>query len=293
MWTAAARFLPHGWKSKSIEFSGKDVTALERVRLKNIIILILFMLNCYLLGNMASQRLQAEQAQSRVAEELSRLFAADGIRLDAAIVPSDSAPPTRTPVRSTEEDRTVAMFFLGESLNILNEGGGIYTCRSSSGEALFRSNGSFEIRLLSSQQNAADLIQSFCQTFHYQDLQWNLNQNSGTATALQYVEDCPVTDATVVFRIDSGHVISISGTHLPQNSTVSPDTPLSAATALNLFLQARRSSGAVISSISEIYPCYRLQTTSASPMTLSPAWCIVTNTGTSYVNSSTGTVTLP
>ena len=269
------------------------MTILERVRLKNIIILILAMLNCYLLGSLAVQRLQAENAQARIAQELSRLFSADGIQLEATSVPFVASPSTRTPVRSTEEDRLLAVFFLGESLNTLDEGGGIYTCRSSSGEALFRSNGSFEIRLLTPKQDAASFIQQFCKQFNYQDLQWNFIQNTGTASALQYVDGCPVTDAAVNFRIEDGRLTAVSGIHLPQTSTVSQEETISAATALNLFLQARRSSGAVISSISDMYPCYRLQTTSASPMTLSPAWCIITNTGKCFVNSSTGVVTLP
>ena len=266
---------------------------MERARLKNIIILILALLNCFLLGSMAMQRLQANSAQARLAQELSRLFAADGILLHAADIPTAPAPVTRTPVRSTAEDRLLAIFFLGEELNAQDEGGGIYTCRSSEGEALFRSNGSFEVRLLSDQQDAISLIQRFCQDFHYQDIQWNLMQNSGTVSALQYVDGCPVTDASAVFRIENGRLLSVSGIHLPQASTLSDETPLNAVTALTIFLQERRSSGAVISSVSEVYPCYRLQTTTASPMTLSPAWCIITNTGKCYVDSSTGTVTLP
>ena len=269
------------------------MTALERARLKNIIILILAMLNCFLLGSMAVRRLQADSAQIRLAQELSRLFAADGIALDAASVPSSSSPMTRTPVRSTDEDRLLAVFFLGEELHTQDEGGGIYTCRSSRGEALFRSNGSFEVRLLADQQDADVLIQQFCQDFQYQDLQWDLTQDGGTVSALQYVDGCPVADASVVFRVENGHMLSVSGIHLPQASTASDETPLNAVTALTIFLQERRSSGAVISSVEEVYPCYRLQTTSASPMTLSPAWCITTNTGKCYVNAVTGAVTLP
>jgi len=266
---------------------------LERARLKNIIILILALLNAFLLGSMAVQRLQAGSAQARLAQELSRLFASDGILLNAADIPTIPSPVTKTPVRSTDEDRLLAMFFLGNELNTQDEGGGIYTCRSSRGEAVFRSNGSFEIRLLADQQDAVSLVHTFCEEFHYQDLQWNLFQNSGTISALQYVDGCPVTDASAVFRIENGHLLSVSGIHLPQASTVSDETPLNAVTALTIFLQERRSSGVVISSVSKVYPCYRLQTTTASPMTLSPAWCIVTNTGKCYVNSSTGAVTLP
>ena len=266
---------------------------MERARLKNIIILILAMLNCFLLGSMAVQRLQADSAQTRLAQELSRLFASDGILLDAAAVPTTSSPVVRTPIRSTEEDRLLAVFFLGEELNTQDEGGGIYTCRSSRGEALFRSNGSFEVRLLADQQDAAPLIQRFCQEFHYQDLEWDLSYNSGTVSALQYVDDCPVPDASATFHVAEGRLLSVSGIHLPQTSTVSDEKPLTAVTALTIFLQERRRSGVVISSVSEVYPCYRLQTTTVSPMTLSPAWCIITNTGKCYVNASTGAVTLP
>ncbi len=266
---------------------------MERARLKNIIILILALLNAFLLGSMAVQRLQADSAQARLAQELSRLFASDGILLNAADVPTVPSPVTKTPVRSTDEDRLLAVFFLGDALNTQDEGGGIYTCRSSRGEAIFRSNGSFEVRLLADQQDAATLIQRFCQEFNYQALEWSLSQNNGTVSALQYVDNCPVIDASAVFRVEDGRLLSVSGIHLPQASTVSDETPLNAVTALTIFLQERRRSGVVISSVSEVYPCYRLQTTTASPMTLSPAWCIITNTGKCYVNSSTGAVTLP
>ena len=112
------------------------MTVLERVRLKNIIILILALLNCFLIGTMALRHLQADSAQDRMALELSRLFASDGIMLDAAAVPPVASPATRTPVRNTEEDKLLAAFFLGDQLTAHDEGGGIYTCRSSNGEAL-------------------------------------------------------------------------------------------------------------------------------------------------------------
>ena len=267
---------------------------MERARLKNIIILILLMLNLFLLFSMAAHRFRTDSAQDRIAMELSELFASDGISLDASAVPTGTAPAALTPIRSIEEDRQLAVFFLGEDLNALDEGGGIYTCRSSRGEALFRSNGSFDIRLLVSDMLPEELILQFCQAFGYQDITWTVQDDgSSAASAVQYVGGCPVTDAAAVFHIESGHLATISGTHLPQGSTVSEEASLTAATAMTLFLQERRISGAVVSSVSRVYPCYRLQTTSASPMALSPAWCILTDTGAYYVNAISGMVTMP
>lgn len=267
---------------------------MERARLKNIIILILLMLNLFLLSSMALRQFRASGAQDRIAQELTELFASDGISLDASAVPAGSAPATRTPIRSTDEDRLLAVFFLGDDLSAQDEGGGIYTCRSSRGEALFRSNGSFDIRLLTSDGLPEDQILQFCQDFGYQDLAWTAQDNgSSSASAVQYVDGCPVNDATAVFHMESGRLTAVSGIHLPQSSNVSEESSLSAATAMTLFLRERRTGGAVVSSVNRVYPCYRLQTTTASPMTLSPAWCILTDTGAYYVNAITGAVTLP
>lgn len=268
---------------------------MERARLKNIIILILALLNLFLAGYLSVQHLQAKSAHNRIAQELSQLFAGDSIALNADVVPFDSAPLPRIPVRNTEEDRLLAAFFLGNNLNAIDEGGGIYTCRSSAGEALFRYNGSFDIRLLSSAEDAETLIQRFCETYGYHDLTWNLNiqGESGTVSAVQYVDGYPVVDAVATFHVEKNRLTSVSGIHLPQSTTTSEGDAITAATALTIFLQERRSSGAVVSAVSDVYPCYRLQTTTVSPMSLSPAWCIDTNTGKYYVNSSTGTVTLP
>jgi hypothetical protein len=205
---------------------------LERARLKNIIILILLMLNLFLLFSMVVHRFRTDSAQGRIALELSELFAADGIVLEASAIPSNTAPTALTPIRNTEEDRLLAVFFLGEEISALDEGGGIYTCRSSRGEALFRSNGSFDIRLLSSEGIPEELIHEFCQSFGYQDITWAVQDDGiSFASAVQYVGGCPVIDATAVFRIESGRLTSISGTHLPQNSSASEEASLSAATA--------------------------------------------------------------
>jgi len=65
----------------------------------------------------------------------------------------------------------------------------------------------------------------------------------------------------------------------------------SAFAALTAFQNMRRETGAVVSEITEVAPCYRLQSSSSAPMALLPHWCIVTDTSLYYVNSLTGAVT--
>lgn len=264
---------------------------MERVRLKNIIILILALLNLFLLGSMAVRHLRQETARNRLAEELSALFAADGITLDAQTVPASAPLFPRTPIRSTDEDRAVAAFFLGEALTAQDEGGGIFACRSETGEALFRSSGTFELRLKTSPAHTEDTISSFCSKFDYRDLTVS---DAGTCTAVQYVDGSPAADAEVTFHLTDGLLTAVTGIHLPRSEAAAAvdSQPISAATALTIFLQERRSSGAVVSAVTDVYACYRLHSTAASPMALAPAWCVVTDTGKYYVNSITGAVTL-
>ena len=61
-------------------------------------------------------------------------------------------------------------------------------------------------------------------------------------------------------------------------------------TPLTAFLGAHRELGAVVSSITGMYPCYEAQS-SAAAVTLVPAWCVQTATGLYYVNCSSGAVT--
>ena len=45
-----------------------------------------------------------------------------------------------------------------------------------------------------------------------------------------------------------------------------------------------------MSSVSKVYLCYELQSSTANPMLLTPSWCIVTDTANFYVNCLTGAV---
>lgn len=65
--------------------------------------------------------------------------------------------------------------------------------------------------------------------------------------------------------------------------------PLSALDALNAFLGTVQS-GAVVTAVTDLYLCYELQSTTATPMALVPAWCVSTDTADYYVNCYTGAV---
>ncbi|MGN0965703.1 MAG: hypothetical protein ACI4O6_10130 [Dysosmobacter sp.] len=262
---------------------------MDRTRLKNIILLILLLMNAVLLCSLASVRGQERSARERTARELTELFASEDIALEARI-PSSLPPASVTLSRDLDGDRALAAALLGDDLTMSNEGGGIYIFTSSAGQALFRSNGVFEATGTLARSDAEAVCRKFCQAFGYQDL--TLDPDSGTGSAVQYFDGSPVSNASVDFAVSGGSLVSVSGAHLPQTASASVSGgSMSAVTALTKFLNARRDSGAVVSAVTEVYLCYELQSTAAAPMSLVPAWCVVTDTGNYYVNCLTEAVT--
>lgn len=267
---------------------------MDRYRLKNCIILILVLMNLFLLASLLSRAGSLHTTQRTVAEQQAALLSADGISLDPELITDQLPPAGRTMARSDEQERQAATALLGNQLSHSDQGGGIFTYSSNRGAAMFRSTGAFDAAgTLAS--NGPAFCRSFCEDFGYEEPVFQLSESSsGTATVMRIQDGSPVYNCTVTFSITNGILTGISGTLLPEEYTesVSAIQPLSASAALTAFQKLRRENQAVVSEITDIFPCFELQSTSAS-MTLVPAWCIVTDTANYYVNCMTGTVTSP
>ena len=226
-------------------------------------------------------------------QELVALFAADGMTLDPALIPTDTAVSTYALTRDETAERKAAAFLLGDNLERTIQGGGIYTYTSQQGAAAFRDTGSFDAAGSLSQENAEAFCRDFCKAFSYDTPIFTLDETgSGTATAVRLWNGTPVFNAAVTFTIDQGRAVSASGALLPETGTetTTGQKPLSAFAALTAFQQMRHESSSVVSSITEVSLCYELQSTTAAPMALVPSWRIVTDTATFYVNCISGTV---
>ena len=119
-----------------------------------------------------------------------------------------------------------------------------------------------------------------------------LDENgTGSGSARQYFNGLPVIRAEITFQVESGVLTALQGVALPQTAAGTEDAgTMTAATALTLFLEDCRATGAVVSAVTAVTPCYELQST-AAPMTLSPAYRITADSGDFYVSCSAGKVT--
>lgn len=267
---------------------------MERFRLKNIIILILVLLNAFLLFSLAQRRAEERDAFHRTAEQLAALFQEDGMLLDPGAV-SQAAPLGGVAlIRDAALEEQAAAFLLGGTTSSMDQGGGIVHYAGASGEALFRSSGGFEASGTLAEEGVEDFCLDFCKEFSYAPPAISLDGGgSGTFTAVTEFGRRPVFNSTVTFTVERGVLTAVSGTLLPQTGASAPEAeaaPLSPAGALLAFQRMRRESAAVVSTVTDVQPCYELQT-SGTAMSLAPAWRIVTDTEDYYVNAYTGVVT--
>lgn len=267
---------------------------MESFRLKNIIILILALMNLFLLASLYGRTSARQEYQDRTRQQLVELFSSDSARiaLDGDAVSFQTPPAGGTLTRDVAHDQTVATLLLGEGLLRSDQGGGIYSYENHTGAAIFRSGGNFDATIhLSGSEDARQLFGDFCKEFHYEETAAPSAGETFFATAVRTCSGYRVVNSTVTFQA-TDDALHISGTYLPDTlaSTDREDT-LSGPSALTAFLNTRREMGAVISAVTGMYPCYELQSTAAAPMTLVPAWCIETDAGLYYVNCYTGAVT--
>ena len=137
---------------------------MDRFRLKNIIILILVLVNVSLLGSLAIRERAEYSARRRTSEQLVALFAADGISLDPDIISTEVPPASRSLTRDTALDQKAAAFLLGRILSSNDKGGGIYDYTSAVGTATFRSNGTFDAASHQGPPAKADALE-LCRAF--------------------------------------------------------------------------------------------------------------------------------
>lgn len=265
---------------------------MDRRRLKSVIILILLLMDLFLLGALVYRRTAARSLQEQAAEELSALFAADGIQLDPGVISQSTPPNGRSLTRDVSLDRKAAAFFLGKALTPYDQGGGIFSYTSSAGAALFRDNGSFDVAGTLSGKDGPSLCRDFCREFHYAEPDSQLDGfGTGVMTAVRQYGNLPVFNAAVTFTLEENVVVSVNGVLLPETYVENGgETPLSAQAALTAFQLQRRETGAVASTITGMSLCYELQSTAAAPMALAPCWCLSTDTVNYYVNCFTGSV---
>lgn len=264
---------------------------MDRCRLKNIIILILVLVNVFLMASLAQRRGAERDSFRRTAEQLVALYQEDGMSLEPRAISQDSPTGGVLLTRDTVLEERAAAFLLGNDPSASDQGGGIFHYTGAAGEAFFRSNGGFEASGVLADDDVENFCQDFCRAFSYESPEILLDETGGGVfSAVCLHAGLPVFNASVTFTVKNHVLTAVSGTLLPKSGAPAPgEQPLSAAGALIAFQQMRRESAVVASAVIGTHLCYELQS-GGSALSLAPVWQIVTDMENYYVNCYTGTV---
>ncbi len=270
---------------------------MEWSKIKNIVLLILLTVNLLLLVLVVYRQVKDARYQESALTNAVEILSKNGIALSS--VPEEMSLLPQQIIRDSNQESVIAQALLG-STTLEDRGAGVYRYISADGNLQFHSSGEFSATfspgaVLLESTTPAEYSVSLLSTFNSD---WRLTNQIGSAddvtiTAQQFWNGAPILPCAVTLFYSSGSLISISGGQRLNGTpiTVTGSVPISAATALIRFLSEVNALGDVCSEISSMTEAYKLSAPLSGPITLTPVWCVETDTSSYLLDALTGDLT--
>ena len=272
---------------------------MEWPKLKNIIILILLMVNGFLLVLVGARMEESISYERRALEQTAQVLEQGGVQVDLeALAPASGLAPMSVD-RDLEREARLAQALLDEPVQGENRGGGLYLYRGALGEVSLRAGGE-----LSAEFTRDGHWQAACPEDHAAALLGRLGveaaqtglTNQGGETTVRF---CQRWNGRAVFSCQvelvyrDGYLTALRGALLTAAAgTAEAGTVLSLPTALMRFSEEVGTTGDVCSAIQSMEPGYWAFAQSLSGgARLTPVWLVATDTSDYYLDCVTGALT--
>lgn len=274
---------------------------MEWPKLKNIILLILLLLNGFLLVLVGTRYTESVQYERTALELTLARLEARGIRVEAdSLSPAGELVPL-TLERELERELQMARALLGGGeLETENRGGGLYRYWNGRGELAVRAGGELSAAMADSpdwlaadpERHAAGLLGKMGIDAHQLSV---VREDGWTRVRFrQHRSGAPLFSCEVEFTYDGGSRLrSVQGTLLSaQDGTAEQARMLTLPTALTRFSEEIAATGDVCSAIRSMEPGWRgtVQPLSGG-VRLAPVWLVTTDTAQYYLDCATGALT--
>lgn len=273
---------------------------MEWPKLKNIIILILLLLNGFLLVLVGTQYTESTQYERKALERTLQVLEERGIQAEAdRLSPAENLPPL-TVERELAQELQMARALLGGELEAENQGGGLYRYWNDKGGLTVRAGGELSAVLADSPHWAAeDPERHAAELLKRMDIDAQLlgtAQDDGWIRVRfrQCRNGIPLFSCEVEFAYDGGSRLrSVQGALLSAPDGAAEQARLlTLPTALTRFSEEIAATGDVCSAIQAMEPGWRgtVQPLSGG-VRLSPVWLVTTDTAQYYLDCATGALT--
>ena len=274
---------------------------MEWSKVKNIIILLLLLVNGFLLVLVVARHSGTDQYQRSALTQAVEVLEHNGIQVEQSALADAQGLSSQSVERSLDVEEALAAVLLGDTLTREDQGGGLYAYRSELGQVSIRSGGAISARLAEDERwrtgdpqgHAASLLAGM--GIQAQAVQANLDEEgTGSVRFRQLWQDVPVFSSHVTFTYRQGALASLSGVLLiqdPGQVTAGAEASMTLPTALLRFLDGILANGDLCSSVQAMTPGWLMSQSFSGLVSLSPAWQVSTDMAQYYLNAVTGELT--
>ncbi len=273
---------------------------MEWSKVKNIIILLLLLVNGFLLVLVGMRREETENYQASALAQAVEVLERSGIQVFQEGLEDALDMSPLSVERNLEREGALAGALLGETVEPKNQGGGLYAYRGSRGEVSIRAGGAISGRMNGAedwysqdpQNHAAGLLEEM--GVEAEVLESSLDGGTGTVSFRQLWQGAPLFSCQVAFTYEEGSLTGMEGVLLmadPAGAAAGQGETITLPTALLRFLDGILGSGDVCSQILAMEPGYLAEQSFSGSVSLSPVWLVRSNTAHYYLDAVTGELT--
>ena len=270
---------------------------MEWRKVKNIVILVLLVVNGFLLAIVGARWGEVRRYEQTALDQAALVLEQNGIRVNKTALGGADSLALLTAERSVSAERALAEALLGGAVSAQNQGGGLYSYGNSRGTLSFRSGGRIVLRAESDPQWQTDDPQALAlRLFDRMGVSGRVESaavedGSGTVTLCQLWEGVALFSCRVEFTFEAGMLTAMTGTVVPgEMGDGESVSPMNLPTALLRFMEGVLERGDVCSAVESMEPGYRLTQSFSSVVRLEPVWLISTNAANYYMNAVTGQI---
>lgn len=267
---------------------------MEVSKLKNIVIVILVLLNVCLLVLAGGRRFQDARNREQARIAAVEVIRKGGVDLDEQIVPTEMDLLPLAAERDLKTELMQARMLLGGDVDMQARGGEVYRYTNAAGWLQVHSTGQYSARLDAEVLPAADRAEDCVVALLAQmEVQSSVVGSDETSVLLnQTLDGVPLLDCQVTATWDEGGTLSLfGGRRLLGEPRRAAGTPITVATALMRLYNGLNDMGDVYNAIKRITPAYLLSAEGGGSVRLIPVWQVETDTGTYRLDTLTGVLT--
>lgn len=269
---------------------------MDSSKIKNLIIVILLLVNLFLAAMVLHDRIETARAEKQALSDVSAAFSASGIELSADLRLREKLGGCSLS-RDLNKENALVRSVIGTSM-VEDLGGNILYYKGTKGEARFRGTGEFEIVLTaraipvsgSPLETAKDVLADMGYKTDTSRAVVDSASGSTTVTLLCTYRGNSVYNCSVSFLFTPDYLMMINGRRPLEWSADGESSAISAQTVLMRFLAEIRERGTVCSEVRELELGYSMTASASGEGSLTPYWCIYTDAGQYYVNAMTGRI---